>query len=213
MRIAIDIFGDRTTAELDQAIAEAETNGATGIVLDLRGNGGGWVTSAQETIGRFVSAEEGPAMFEDTSTTRGGATAMPIINGETPPTDLALIVLVDGQTASAAEIVAGSLRDYNRALVIGERTFGKGSVQRIFDFEDGASLRVTVAEWFTPSQGRIQDEGINPDVLLTIGENDSLQGDPFVLAATSFLNSGTSKPTDLAQAQTSTPVPAVTPNP
>ncbi|CAN5850589.1 hypothetical protein BH24CHL3_BH24CHL3_04370 [soil metagenome] len=213
MRIEIDIFGVRTTAELDQAIAEAETNGATGIVLDLRGNGGGWVTSAQETIGRFVNADEGPALFEDNSTTRGGATALPIINGELPPTDLPLIVLVDGQTASASEIVAGSLRHYNRALVIGERTFGKGSVQRIFDFEDGASLRVTVAEWFTPSQGRIQDEGINPDVLLTIGDNNSLHGDSFVLAATSFLNSGTSKPTDLAQAQSSTPVPAATPDP
>ncbi|MEJ7901395.1 MAG: S41 family peptidase, partial [Thermomicrobiales bacterium] len=123
---------------------------------------------------------------------------LPIVNGETPPTDLPLIVLVDGNTASAAEIVAGSLRDYDRAMVVGEQTFGKGSVQRIFDFQDGASLRVTVAEWFTPSKGRIQDDGIRPDVLLTTGDNAMGGGDPFVAAATSFLNSGKSRPTDLA---------------
>lgn len=212
MRIKIDIFGDRTTQELDQAIAEAEANDAKGIVLDLRGNGGGWVLSAQETVGRFLSGDVGPAMYEDVSPERGGETALPIVNSETPPTDLPLIVLVDGNTASAAEIVAGSLRDYDRALVVGEQTFGKGSVQRIFDFQDGASLRVTVAEWFTPSKGRIQDDGIRPDVLLTTGENASGTGDPFVTAATSFLNSGKSRPTDLALIPTptvpGTPVPA-----
>jgi len=213
MRIRIDIFGDRTTQEVDQALAEADAGGASGIVLDLRGNGGGWVTSAQETIGRFVSADMGPALFEDSIPGRGGQSALPIINGEQPPSDLPLIVLVDGETASAAEIVAGSLRDYDRALVIGQQTFGKGSVQRIFDFEDGASLRVTVAEWFTPSKGRIQDEGIRPDVVLAPGESGALPGDPFVAAATSFLDSGTSKPTDLAQADEPSSVPASTPAP
>ncbi len=206
MRIRIDIFGDRTTQELDQAIAEAEAGDADGIVLDIRGNGGGWVLSAQETIGRFLSSDVGPAMYEDASLARGGETELPIVNGETPPTDLPLIVLVDRNTASAAEIVAGSLRDYDRALVVGEQTFGKGSVQRIFDFQDGASLRVTVAEWFTPSKGRIQDDGIRPDVLLTTGGNATGGGDPFVVAATSFLDSGKSRPTDLALIS-ATPIP------
>ncbi len=209
MWISIDIFGDRTTAELDQALAEAQSLGVAGIVLDLRGNGGGWVTSAQETIGRFLGADVGPAMYEDTSPSRGGESELPIINGDTPPTELPLIILVDGETASAAEIVAGSLRDYDRALVVGEPTFGKGSVQRIFDFQDGASLRVTVAEWFTPSKGRIQDEGIRPDVLLTSDGTATGAGDVFVNAATSFLDSGMSKPTDLAIANApSSPEPA-----
>jgi C-terminal processing protease CtpA/Prc len=137
-------------------------------------------------------------MYEDRTLGPGGETGMPIINGDQPPSDLPLIVLVDGNTASAAEIVAGSLRDYNRALVVGSKTFGKGSVQRIFDFQDGASLRVTVAEWFTPSKGRIQDEGIHPDVLLTTGEGVSA-GDPYLTAAVAFLDAGKSKPTDLAQ--------------
>lgn len=196
MRIRIDIFGDRTTEELDAALVEAEAADVGGIVLDLRGNGGGWVLSAQETIGRFLADDSGPAMYEDTSPQTGGESELPIVNGDVPPTDLPLIVLVDGNTASAAEIVAGSLRDYDRALVVGEETFGKGSVQRIFDFQDGASLRVTVAEWFTPSKGRIQDDGIRPDVLLTADETAA--GDPFVTAATSFLDAGKSRPTNLA---------------
>jgi carboxyl-terminal processing protease len=200
MRIAIDIFGDRTTQELDEALAEAEALGITGIVLDLRGNGGGWVRSAQETIGRFLPEDAGPALYEDTTPGPGNEVELPIINGEAGPTDLPLIVIVDSNTASAAEIVAGSLRDYDRALIVGEETFGKGSVQRIFDFEDGASLRVTVAEWFTPSKGRIQDEGINPDVLLSTGSGTGVQaGDPFVTAAVTFLDQGKSRPTDLAQ--------------
>jgi carboxyl-terminal processing protease len=203
MRIAIDIFGDRTTQELDLALAEAEATGITGIVLDLRGNGGGWVRSAQETIGRFLPEDAGPALYEDTTPGPGNEEALPIINGEQGPTDLPLIILVDRNTASAAEIVAGSLRDYDRALIVGEESFGKGSVQRIFDFEDGASLRVTVAEWFTPSKGRIQDEGINPDVLLSTGGGTGVQaGDPFVTAAVAFLDQGKSRPTDLAKPAT-----------
>jgi carboxyl-terminal processing protease len=209
MRISIDIFGDRTTAELDQALAEATAGDATGIVLDLRGNGGGWVRSAQETIGRFLPSSVGPALYEDTTPTRGGETPMEIVNGDQPPVDLPLIVLVDGETASAAEIVAGTLRDYDRALVVGSRTFGKGSVQRVFDFADGSSLRVTVAEWLTPSKGRIQDEGVHPDVLLTAAGGTARSGDPFVQAAVQFIQDGMSTPSDLAQVgRTSTPEPA-----
>ncbi len=199
MRIVVDIFGDRTISELDAALAEAEANGATGLILDLRGNGGGWVKSAQETIGRFLDDDVGPAMYEDSTPGRGDEVAIPILNGEVRPTDLPVIVLVDGSTASAAEIVAGSLRDYNRALVIGLPTVGKGSVQRIFDFSDGASLRVTVAEWFTPSKGRIQDEGVRPDVLLTATDGSAaLGGDPYVSTAVSYLDAGSARPTDLA---------------
>lgn len=210
-RIRIDIFGNRTTSELDQAIASAGANGATGIVLDLRGNGGGWVTSAQETIGRFLSADAGPALFEDINPGRGGEYELPIINPESGVTDLPIVVLVDHNTASAAEIVAGSLRDYDRALIIGEQTFGKGSVQRIFDFDDGASLRVTVAEWITPSKGRIQDEGIRPDFIVDSTAYGSASGDPFVRTAVTMLESGISRPTHLANADVNPATPVATP--
>lgn len=199
-RIRIDIFGDRTTAELDEAIVGAGTRGATGIVLDLRGNGGGWVTSAQETIGRFVAAREGPALIEDAEPGEGGEYTLPILNPDVAPTDLPIVVLVDRNTASAAEIVAGSLRDHNRALIVGEQTFGKGSVQRIFNFDDGASLRVTVAEWITPNKSRIENAGIVPDLMVDSAAYGRTSGDPFIRVAMSLLESGISRPTDLADA-------------
>lgn len=209
--IRIDLFGDRTVMELDQAIRSAAERNATGIVLDLRGNSGGWVTSAQETIGRFVDASAGPALYEDVSPGRGGEVSLPILNPEAGPSDLPLIVIVDRGTASAAEIVAGSLRDYDRALVIGEQTFGKGSVQRIFDFQDGASLRVTVAEWFTPSKGRIQDEGIQPDVAVTADGAAAATLDPLLQSASTLLDRGVTRPTDLATGSPNGSTPAATP--
>lgn len=210
-RIRVDIFGDRTTTELDQAIASAQAEGASGIILDLRGNGGGWVTAAQETIGRFLSKDAGPALFEDVTPGRGGEYELPIVNPDAGPSDLPVVVLVDKNTASAAEIVAGSLRDYDRALIVGEQTFGKGSVQRIFDFDDGASLRVTVAEWITPSKGRIQDEGIRPDVVVDSSAYGTTSGDPFVGAAVTMLENGISRPTHLADPRAIPGTPSATP--
>jgi carboxyl-terminal processing protease len=194
----ITIFGDQTTAGVDEAIAEAEAEGATGIVLDLRGNGGGWVNSAQQVLARFLDADIGPAMYEDVTPGRGGEEPLPMMGEGVTPTDMAMVVLVDRGTASAAEIVAGSLKDYNRALVIGERTYGKGSVQRIFSFSDGATLRVTVAEWFTPSKGRIQEEGIRPNLEVSFSDHATTGQDPVLAAGVTMLESGRSRPMDLA---------------
>lgn len=163
--LRITLFGDTTIADLDAAVTEIRARGSTGVILDLRGNGGGWVEAARHTMGRFLDPSIGPAMFEDTSVSDEGMTEMPIDTGDgIVPLALPMVVLIDGGTASAAEIVAGSLKDYNRATLVGETTFGKGSVQRIYEFADGSTMRVTVAEWFTPSRARIQDEGIRPDV-------------------------------------------------
>jgi carboxyl-terminal processing protease len=163
--IRIGIFGDKTTDQLDEALRQAKEDGVTGIILDLRSNGGGWVTSAQEVIGRFVPDDRGPALFEDR---RPGADdaleAKPIINGGSPEFEIPVVVLMDGGTASAAEIVAGALRQYGRARLVGMPTFGKGSVQRVQDFADGSSARVTTAQWLTPDQAPIPEEGLQPDV-------------------------------------------------
>lgn len=209
--IRITMFGDDTVTQIDEAITTLQANGATGIILDLRGNGGGWVTSAQGVLGRFLDPDTGPALYEDTSPGRGGEEPLPILNDDGKKTDLPMIVLVDRGTASAAEIVAGALKDYNRALVVGETTFGKGSVQRIFGFSDGATLRVTVAEWFTPSLGRIQQEGIQPNIEIPPGDNPAPDTDPTLDAAVQLLQSGTNKPTDLvkpAPSSESTPIDA-----
>lgn len=197
--VQIQIFGTKTTDEFDEAMRLLTGAGATGVILDLRGNGGGWVHSAQEVLGRFLPTDIGPALYEDFTPGRGGEEALPILGGDTLYRDMPLIVLTDGNTASAAEIVAGSLRDYDRAMVVGERTFGKGSVQRVYSFEDGSSLRVTVAEWLTPSKGRIQEEGITPDIQVTVGNPDEITTDAMLETAVNLLQSGRSRPSDLVQ--------------
>ncbi|MGC4105969.1 MAG: S41 family peptidase [Thermomicrobiales bacterium] len=201
--IKVDLFGDQTTALVTQFLKEAEAQNVTGVVLDLRSNGGGWVKSAQEVIGRFVSADQGPALYEDTSNAAGGEVAMPIVNGTEPIYTGPLVVLVDGLTASAAEIVAGSLKDYDRALIVGRQTYGKGSVQRIFSFQDGSSMRVTVAEWLTPSRGRIQDVGVLPNVSVTHQATDTQDRD--IAQAVALIQAGQSKPSDLAGRPAATP--------
>lgn len=212
--IRITIFGDETVRELDAALGTLDEQGATGIILDLRGNGGGWVTSAQAVLGRFLPADLGPALYEDSTPGRGGEEDLPILSPEGgAPTDLPVIVLVDGGTASAAEIVAGAMKDYDRALVIGQQTHGKGSVQRIFGFSDGASLRVTVAEWFTPSRGRIQDEGIHPNIEVEPEDEAPVEDDPVLETALRLLQEGMTRPTDLvatpagADSEVATPAP------
>lgn len=163
--IRISVFGDQTTSQLDGALKRAKEEGATGIVLDLRDNGGGWVTSAQEMLGRFVPVERGPALYRDEDPRPDNTPeSLPIISEGEQVYDLPLIVLVNQGTASASEIVAGALRDYGRAWVVGVRTFGKGSVQRVHTFEDGSSARITIAQWLTPAQQVIEAQGIQPDI-------------------------------------------------
>jgi carboxyl-terminal processing protease len=163
--IQISIFNDQTTRQLDEALKRAKDEHVRGIVLDLRNNGGGWVTSAREVIGRFVPADRGPALYEDDNAAEsGGLRGQAILNGGEETFDTPLVILVDGGTASAAEIVAGALRNYGRAELVGAPTFGKGLVQRVHDFDDGSSARITSAEWMTPKKERIPEDGLKPDI-------------------------------------------------
>jgi carboxyl-terminal processing protease len=175
--ITVGIFGDNTTRELDAALARAKQEHVDGIVLDLRGNGGGWVTSAQEMIGRFVPENAGPALYQDLELADDDELiSEPIVsNGETA-FDIPLVVLIDGGTASASEIVAGAIRDYDRGVLVGENTFGKGLVQRVHDFADGSSARITFARWLTPDRTPIPDEGLAPDIAVSVPPDAS--GDP-----------------------------------
>jgi carboxyl-terminal processing protease len=186
--ISVSIFGDKTTAQLDQALKDATRDQVRGIILDLRNNGGGWVNSAQEMIGRFVPADAGPALFEDEHRDPETAAPQPIIAGQVHEFDLPMVVLANGGTASASEIVTGALRDYKRATIIGVKTFGKGSIQRIHPFSDGSSVRITVAEWLTPNRGRIHGEGITPDIEVA-ADAPSANGDPQLERAVAFLES------------------------
>lgn len=188
--IQIVVFGDKTTAQLDEALGKATHDGATGIVLDLRHNGGGWVTAAQEVIGRFLPASTGPAFWEDQTPGSSAAQSLPIVNGATKVFSTPLVVLVDGGTASASEIVTGALEDYGRATVVGEKSFGKGSVQKVFDLTDGSSVRITFAEWLTAKQHRIQGTGIQPAVVVKAGKGTGPSGDAQIDAAIVVLQKG-----------------------
>lgn len=172
--LKITQFGGQTVRGVRQAIDDLRTAGATGLVLDLRSNTGGLVDAAQQTIGMFIPAESGPAFIEDTRPGDGGEVNVPILPADDGTiSDVPMVVLVDHSTASAAEIVAGAFKDYRRGPIIGETTFGKGSVQRIFRFDDGATMRVTVAEWFTPGHDRIQGAGITPQIEVTATGGDA----------------------------------------
>ena len=155
--LTVSIFGEQTTAQLDAGLRQARDQHAKGLILDLRNNGGGFVTDAQQMIGRFVSPTMGQK-YADTalyySYTRDGTDlkAQPIIRDGEQAYDLPMVVLVNGGTASASEITSGALSDYGRAILIGEQTFGKGSVQNVHQLPDGSSARITIAHWLSPKK-------------------------------------------------------------
>lgn len=159
--IQITEFKATTTELLDQAIAELLPQQPRAIVLDLRNNSGGFLTTAQEVLGRFY---DGVALYEEE---RSG------VNKElrtiTAPANrrlygIPMVVLVNGGSASAAEVVAGALRDVRpNTVLLGEKTFGKGSVQNIYPLRDGSSVRITIARWLTPSGEAINGVGIIPE--------------------------------------------------
>lgn len=157
--IRLHDFSTPASDRLQQALQELLEQEPRGIILDLRSNPGGWLEQAIAVADLFL--DDGAILVERWSDgTEHEFTATPGQLGE----DVSLVVLVDGGTASAAEIVAGALQDRERAILIGQTTFGKGSVQRPFTLSDGSELRVTTALWFTPDKQVIQGVGLTPDI-------------------------------------------------
>lgn len=169
--IRITRFGDDTSRLARKAATELKEKGAVSILLDLRGNGGGLLTAAQDVAGLWLDDKVVVTERRDgqvTDTLRSGSDA--VLQG------MKTVVLVDGGSASASEIVAGALRDNNAATLVGETTYGKGSVQVILDLGNGTKLKVTVARWYTPNGKNINKEGIAPDTKVSISEADSAAG-------------------------------------
>jgi len=180
----ISIFSERTSQELQTGLADLAAQGVNKLVLDLRGNGGGLVEAAVDVTSQFVSS--GVVLREQK---RGGYEHFyPVKKVRSPAHTWQLALLVDGGTASASEIVAGALRDHGRAVLIGEKTYGKGSVQEVHELHDGSSLHVTVARWLTPNRHQIDQVGLQPDIPVPLTADDRASGyDPQLERAQTWL--------------------------
>ena len=152
--------GPLTPAELAEGIRALRDEGMRGLILDLRGNPGGRLRSAAEMAELFL--EEGRTIL--TVESRRGVREEFRVTAEEPVFRRPLVVLVDGRSASASEILAGALRDHGRAVLVGARTFGKGSVQSVFGFDGGRGLKLTTARYLLPGGDAINGEGVAPDV-------------------------------------------------
>ncbi len=179
--VRITRFSERTTDELVEALnkAKKETSegGIKGIVLDLRNNPGGLLNQAVSVSDTFLS--EGTIV-----SIRGRQNKQEhIYKARKDETDVhvPMVVLINAGSASASEIVAGALKDHHRAIICGERSFGKGSVQNIIPLADGTGLKLTVALYYTPSGVSIQAEGVSPDIEVSFVEPVKKEREPFLL--------------------------------
>lgn len=167
--IQLSRFSDETPGELEEVLLKFKTDGVQGIILDLRGNGGGLLDASVEVADLFLDdglilRQESRSEGEKLYNAEGGSVAGVI------PT----VVLINAGTASAAEIVAGALQDQSRALLIGTKSYGKGSVQLVYDLSDGSSVHVTSARWYTPKGTQLDQQGLSPDIpvdLVAASEN------------------------------------------
>lgn len=185
--IAVNQFGDDTIAELREALdALPKEQDLKGLILDLRNNGGGYLDGAVDMVSLFL--RKGTVV---TVERREGSPQIDYVSGRPLLPDLPMVVLINGGSASAAEIVAGALADNKRAVLMGEKSFGKGTVQEVIDLPGGSSLRVTVARWLTPSGHDLSKQGIEPEWRVVQPEKQKEGEDAQLQAALDFLRTGT----------------------
>lgn len=183
--IRLTRFSERTTAELLDALADAKKKGPIkGIVLDLRNNPGGLLDQAVSVADVFLPDGDIVSMRGKREEATRKFTASPQVTDVNAP----LVVLVNAGSASASEIVAGALGDQKRALLVGERTFGKGSVQNVIPLSDGSGLKLTVALYYTPSGRSIQAEGIVPDLEIPFEPAKEMSSNPLRMLREKDLN-------------------------
>lgn len=170
--VKITRFDSNTTKELRAQLDQFLSRNVTKVVLDLRGNPGGYLDESITVSSEFLKS--GVVVTEkrdvDGGTNRYDYKATG--KGKMTRDDIKIVVLIDEGSASAAEIVAGALQDHHRAILVGATTFGKGSVQEIQELSKGAQIRITIAHWYTPNGVNINQEGIKPDIPVEMTEAD-----------------------------------------
>jgi carboxyl-terminal processing protease len=183
--IQITSFGDTTSDEVQQALTTLEARHIRGLVLDLRNDPGGFVDAAQHIVSQFLS--HGVIAYEQSG--KSHLQPLNVISMPQAP-NVPVAILVDGGTASAAEITAAALQDHGRAVIIGTRTYGKGSMQSVYSLSDGSSIRITDRLWLTPNKKSINNRGIEPNLVVAPASGTgcaSLGNDAQLNAATRYL--------------------------
>ena len=170
--LTISRFDDNTGSLARKAAKEFIDKGVKGVIVDLRNNGGGYLTAAQEVASLWL--DSGKTVVTEKS--RGQVTETVKASGNPTLKGKKTIVLVNGSSASASEIVAGALKDYQAATLVGEKTFGKGTVQKVINLSDDRILKVTVARWYTPQDRNITKEGIQPNQTVKMSSDDNNAG-------------------------------------
>jgi carboxyl-terminal processing protease len=167
--LQITQFSERTGEEFARALSNLEKQGLRALVIDLRNNPGGLLDAAVDVCNEFFNPGELIAYTQGRAPdSREDFKAL----GGHPPRTYPVAILVNGGTASAAEIVSGAMKDTHRAVIVGEKTFGKGSVQSVLELENGEGLRLTTARYYTPSGVTIHEKGIKPQVELEVSADD-----------------------------------------
>jgi len=168
--INITQFSERTEQELSIALQDMAEKKARGIILDLRGNPGGLLETVIDVASHFLT--EGTVV--DIVSNQGKVATLKVIKSS-PTTDLPMVVLVDKASASGSEVLAGALQDHGRAIVAGNTTYGKGSVNILRRLDDGSGLYITTARWLTPGGRLIEGQGIEPDQKLELIGEDAIR--------------------------------------
>lgn len=163
-------FGTETSRDFDNIVGKVVLKNPKGIILDLRNNPGGYLDAAIKMAGEWVPDDI--VVYERFKSKDEGFKA----NGKGRLKDFKTIVLINKGSASGSEIVAGALKDWNRAILVGEKSYGKGSVQDYNEFSDGSALKLTIALWLTPNGNSINGEGVEPNVAVEITEKDAEEG-------------------------------------
>jgi carboxyl-terminal processing protease len=197
--VALHGFSNPSAQQFHEAIEQLLNAGATSFVIDLRDNPGGYIDAANRIASEFLadglvftqeSATEGTTRWE---ATRGGL----VTNPETP-----VVLLVNGGSASASEIVAGALKERGRATIIGQHTYGKDTVQLWNELGNGGGVRITISRWFTPEHNSVAPNGVQPDGVVEVPDGTPPERDLFIERAVQFLtdralgSDGSPAPTD-----------------
>ncbi len=198
-------FSTNAYTDMTNALTSLDITHTKGLILDLRGNPGGLLTSAIDIASTFI--KDGPILIEDF----GGSDQQTYSANGKYLGDFPMVVLVDNNSASAAELVSGALQDRGRATIIGVTTFGKGTVQTWQSLVNGGGVRLTIARWLTPNGNWIHGKGITPDVIVQWSEdNRDPNDDPQLNAAVDYLKTHAGQPAVEATAESTAPVASAT---